>query len=579
MEDTCLFAESLCFLLEFQFEFVSDLLSRLAHEASSVTLGDLEPYFLCLPQPRGRSSCHMIYLFQSGEPVRGLHVLEQDLSVMDSAGLFKLPVQRLAHDAIRDRGQAYVEVRARVFDIVKAFKFDQWATFEGWLQLLTLSSLEAVLLCFNSTPLKCDESAVAEFQQMRHLPQTFLRQVFEACKQIGGFDTFAVRRMLDGCGRYYKDGTPQVPEEELKQLCEDAQRRAGKHDLPSTQSTQTLREEELEQPSDDLQQEEEEGRVVEGQLDMSDESRTTSTGSRYRYREEHWFSCNTPSLPESEAQRLASWIYEGCIALKMDCRVLVAKSSAIVVLLVRDLLSRQKRAHIAKLFDQFVQDRKQKSFSWIFAQKPQEQSPLLVPPGLRQVVHLVRFISADELPPTLLLNVRGVRPLVLDWLKKNGEDLKEWQLRMVSWGRDLCDDHWVQQTKGLQILLCQDWTQWDDSSMVKAVKRLASRLPKRSRDCEFIEWRMCAALAYLCQAMTVVGDVPAATIGQVLENSTTVSPSALERSLFDAFLLKCRSPVSKKARDAFETQDAGTAFQDESKPVKCKNSLSYGRLW
>ncbi|CAK9115630.1 unnamed protein product [Durusdinium trenchii] len=157
--------------------------------------------------------------------------------------------------------------------------------------------------------------------------------------------------------------------------------------------------------------------------------------------------------------------------------------------------------------------------------------------GLRQVVQFVRFL-ADELPPILLLNVRGVRPLVLNWLKRTEQHqhLKEWQLRTVYRGKDLGDDEWVQETYSLRYLICQDWTQWDDPELVNAVMKTVLQLPKKRRGCEFLEGRVGAELAYLYKAMNATMNVPQVdTIRELLQTST-LSPRALVRRLVTAFL-------------------------------------------
>ncbi|CAK8985499.1 Kelch-like protein 5 [Durusdinium trenchii] len=350
------------------------------------------------------------------------------------------------------------------------------------------------------------------FQSMKNLPEAFLVEVFEACKRFEHHDAFAVREMLDEIGRCYQDGTPRVGnmlrlEEEIKPIWEQ-----------------------------------------DPEVDLT-----------------YWFCCEKLGLSGGQADDLATCIYNGCRALKIEPHVLLAKGSVWVILIVHERLSRQQSATIAKLFDQFIQDRKKTSLSWMFATRPRRWSPLLVPPGLRQVVQFVRFL-ADELPPILLLNVRGVRPLVLNWLKRTEQHqhLKEWQLRTVYRGKDLGDDEWVQETYSLRYLICQDWTQWDDPELVNAVMKTVLQLPKKRRGCEFLEGRVGAELAYLYKAMNATMNVPQVdTIRELLQTST-LSPRALVRRLVTAFLeLQTVEPKQEQLKMQPEDVPEGLILQPQ----------------
>lgn len=347
---------------------------------------------------------------------------------------------------------------------------------------------------------------------MKNLPEAFLVEVFEACKRFEHHDAFAVREMLDEIGRCYQDGTPRVGnmlrlEEEIKPIWEQ-----------------------------------------DPEVDLT-----------------YWFCCEKLGLSGGQADDLATCIYNGCRALKIEPHVLLAKGSVWVILIVHERLSRQQSATIAKLFDQFIQDRKKTSLSWMFATRPRRWSPLLVPPGLRQVVQFVRFL-ADELPPILLLNVRGVRPLVLNWLKRTEQHqhLKEWQLRTVYRGKDLGDDEWVQETYSLRYLICQDWTQWDDPELVNAVMKTVLQLPKKRRGCEFLEGRVGAELAYLYKAMNATMNVPQVdTIRELLQTST-LSPRALVRRLVTAFLeLQTVEPKQEQLKMQPEDVPEGLILQPQ----------------
>ena len=485
MEDTCLFAESLCFALYSKPGSVREFLSRLINEASSVTLGDLQPSFQCLPRPE-RDDCYEIELFTNPRPPTPLFTaqeLDKYIALLKSAGLFRLHVCRLANDAIRDCEVPYATVREKVSDIAKQFNLDLWlADFSFWMSSLTRPTLEELQRCLANAPAsqmqpslkelqKClagtpEEKQHLDFPLMLKLPEEFLKQVFEACKNLEEkkIDPFDVREMLDKCGHYYRE----VTQEELKQFHEEAEREAEK-----------------------------------GEKEDRD----------FKYwNHVYAFSCPKPDLTESEAEELAEYIYDVCTELGIDCHILIGQGSVWVFVLVKERLPRQKRAKITKGFEEFVQSRKKTQLSWMFAGRPEERSPFLLPSGLQQVLVLIRLMVGDELRRWLILNVRNIRPLVLDCLRRRNEHVEPWQLRMVSGSRDLCDADWIKDISSLRILVCEDWTQWEDSTFKNLVLDIAFHLPKRRKECAFVEKRACAPLAYLCQALKVLYGIDPCTL-------------------------------------------------------------------
>ena len=452
MEDTCLFAESLCYILDHKPEFIEDLISRLKNETKLVTLGDLQPGFICLPL---LDDCHMIRLFP-GRSQQTFTPLDHDIARLQSAGLFRLHVCRLADDAIRELKVPYEQVRGQVSDIAKRFNLDSWGDFDFWRKSLTQPNLEALQKCLADAPTSQQHS---EFSHMLNLPDAFLQKVFNACKHLEEVDAFTVRRMLDECGRFYHKVTP----EELEKLCEQA---------------------------------------------VKEEEYRDFTFWNHVY----VFYCPKPVLKESEAQDLAQHIYNGCTELEIDCHILIGQGSVWVFVLVKERLSRQKRAKIVKVFDEFIHSRRETQLSWMFAGRPEERSPFLLPSGLRQVLDFLHLMVGEELPNCLILNVRNIRPLVLECLRRRNEHVEPWQLRMVSGSRDLCDDDWVQDICGLRILKCEDWTQWEDSTFKNLVLDIASHLPKRRKECALVERRTCAPLAYLCQALKVLHGIDPCTL-------------------------------------------------------------------
>ena len=449
MEDTCLFAESLCYILNFKPGLVGDLIIRLEHEAKFVTLGDLKPRLVYFP-PNKKAEGNAIRLFGGASKPFIFLDHDPDNKLLQAAGLFRLHVCRLADDAIRDQKPLfkYEQVREQVSDIAKQFNLDQWnrwtSDFDFWKRSLTQSSLEALQKCLADIPTSQQHS---EFSHMLNLPEPFLQEVFKACP-TDLVDGHAVRTLLDYCGSYCH----RLPEEELKQLCDQAEQEEKKRD--------------------------------------------------FKYWK-HVIPCASdgPYLKESQARELAEYMYSGCTELGIDCRILIGKGSVWVFVLVKERLSRQKRNKIAKVFDEFIQSRRENQLSWMFAGRPEERSPFFLPSGLQRVLDFIRLMVGDELPNCLILNVRNIRPLVLECLRRRNEHVEPWQLRMVSGSRDLCDDDWIQDTSGLRILKCEDWTQWEDSALKNLVLEIASHLPKRPKECALMERRTCAPLAYLCQAL------------------------------------------------------------------------------
>ena len=477
MEDTCLFAESLCYVLDSQPESVNEFLFRLKTEVFSVTLGDLEPSFVCRPEPKV-DNCHMIHLFKEKRQPSPFTELNHDNQVLQSAGLFRLHVCRLADDAIRVRKVPvpYEHVREQVSDIAKQFNLDVWlADFHFWMFSLTRASLEELQRCLADTPTSQTRPSLeelrkspmdSEFPLMLKLPENFLKQVFEACKNLEEKELvpFDVRKMFDECGRYYRE----VPLEKLKPFHEEAEREAEKG--------------------------EEENRDF-----------------KY-WNHVYAFSCPKPDLTESEAEELAEYIYSLCTSLQVDCHILIGQGSIWVFVLVQDQLSRQKRTKIVKVFDEFVQSRRETQLSWMFAGRAEERSLFFLPSGLQQVLDFIRRMVGEELPNWLVLNVRNIRPLVLDCLRRRNEHVEPWQLRMVSGSRDLCDADWIKDISSLRILVCEDWTQWEDSALKSLVLDIASHLLKRSKECALVERRTCAPLAYLCQALKVLHGIDPCTL-------------------------------------------------------------------
>ena len=292
MEDTCLFAESFCYILNHKPEFVRDLLTCLEDEVNCVTLGDLQPCFQCLPPPKA-GVCPVIPFFPSGsqQAFNPLKLTKEDIARLELAGLFRLHVCRLADDAIRDREVPYEQVRDQVSEIGKQFSPDLWlADFNFWVLSLTRTSLEELQKCLADATASQTQPSLeelrkspmeetrSEFPQMLKLPEEFLKQVFEACKNLEEkIDPFHVREMLDKCGRYYRE----QPQEELRQLHEEAEREAEKGE---------------------------------------EEDRDFNYWNHV-----YAFSCPKPDLTESEAQELAEHIYDVCKDLGIDSYVLIGQ--------------------------------------------------------------------------------------------------------------------------------------------------------------------------------------------------------------------------------------------------------------
>ena len=477
MEDTCLFAESLCYILQSQPTSIPEFLQELEVEAYSITLGDLQPNFQCLPLPTV-GVCPMIRLFPvRSQPFNPLD-LNKDITRLQSAGLFRLHVCRLANDAIRDWEVPYEQVRGQVSDIAKKFDLDLWGDFDFWRKSLTQPNLEELQKCLADAPTSQQPS---EFSHMLNLPEPFLKEVFNACKHFEEVDAFTVRRMLDECGRYYC----KVLQEELIQLCEQSLK--GKENREFTY-----------------------------------------------WKQVYAYSCLKPFLKESEAQDLAQHIYVGCTELEIDCHILIGQGSVWVFVLVKERLSRQKRAKITKVFDEFIHSRRETQLSWMFAGRPEERSPFILPSGLRQVLDFLHLMVGEELPNWLVLNVRNIRQLVLDCLRRRNKHVELWQLRIVSGSRDLCDDDWVKDTSSLRILVCEDWTQWEDSVLKNLVLEIASHLPTRRKECALVERKTCAPLAYLCQTLKVLDVMDPYTLlpGLASDKIQIVSVTFLDCPLF-----------------------------------------------
>ena len=483
MEDTCLFAESLCYVLHRKPTSIHEFLQEWEVEACSITLGDLKPSFQCLPSPTA-GGCPMIDLFTEKTPgtqpftrLFTTRELNKYVALLKSADLFRLHVCRLADDAIRDQKPPlkYEQVREQVSDIAKQFDLNLWlADFHFWMLSLTQTSLEELQkcladatasqtqpsleelrTCLADTP---EEKQHSDFHLMLKLPEEFLKGVFEACKNLKNLRIYecAVRRMLDECGRYYCE----VPQEKLKQLREEAAKESLK-------------------PGEDMD---------------------------LKYWIKCWnhmyaFSCDKPDLKECEAQELGKHIYDVCTLLDIDCHILIGQGSVWVFVLVKERLSQEQRVKIAKAFEEFVQSRKETQLSWMFAGQPEERSPFFLPSGLRQVLDFIRLMVGDKLRSPLILNVRHIRPLVLERLRRRNEHVEPWQLRMVSGSRDLCDDDWLRDTSCLRILVCEDWTQCEDKALKHRLLEMASHLPKSRKECALVERKTCAPLAYLCKAL------------------------------------------------------------------------------
>lgn len=154
MDDTCLFAESLCFLLGCRFARVGYLLDNLFQEAKFVTLGELEPAEGKLPAHSIEPRLMRLFTDTQGsvnEPNEFGYSLDH-LEGLYHAPLFTLHVRRLAHDAIREDECRYADVRQQVSSIARGFCSHDWRfNFKYWEMLLTQSTLKSLLPLRNPT--------------------------------------------------------------------------------------------------------------------------------------------------------------------------------------------------------------------------------------------------------------------------------------------------------------------------------------------------------------------------------------------------------------------------------------------
>ncbi|CAE7234434.1 unnamed protein product [Symbiodinium sp. CCMP2592] len=376
MEDTCTFAESLCFLLRQRPQYVQYLLSSLQSEAGFMTLGEVDL--------QKTEAAALMPLLQGGRMPAALRL---DAADLHGGGLFRHHLRVLLHEYLREKHSSYEMARDMAVIIVqKLCRHKPWKLQLGTplVEILTSATLQQfhASLCsltgddtvgngssglgaetyetpdfrFPSSEDETDDCTVRE--ALHNIPFTVLEHVLDICR-VETVDHLVVRQMLDELGRAYS----HMSVDDLRTACKEAT--AGCSWFPFAVSSQS-----------------------------------------------------TPCI-DSEARRLANAVRRGCQALEIqDASVLVAESSAWIFLLTRQRLSKKQRDGIVSCVSEFIDKLKAKALVWRSATPPEEQALHFVPAGLRSLLQTVQSMGERiRLPATLVLNVQGFRRLALDWLR------------------------------------------------------------------------------------------------------------------------------------------------------------------
>ncbi|CAE7462893.1 unnamed protein product [Symbiodinium sp. CCMP2456] len=413
MEDTCIFAESLCFLLRQRPQYVQYLLSSLQSEAFFMTLGEVAV--------QKTEAAALMPLLQGGKMPSALRLDDAELH---GGGLFRQHLRGLLHGDLREKRLNYEVARdTAVRTVEELCRHKPWELkVETQFELLTSATLQQFhdalcriagdntggtgssglgtgLVDFRTESSEDEATDCTVREALQNIPFSVLELVLKLSREET-VDHLVVRQMLDVLGRAYS----QMSVDDLRTACEEA---AGWSWCPFAVSSQS-----------------------------------------------------TPCI-DLEAHRLAKAVWRGCQTLGIqDARVLVAESSAWIFLLTPKRLSKEQRVGIVSCVSEFMDKLKAKALVWRSATPPEEQALHFVPPGLRSLLQTVQCMGKIiRLPPTLVLNVRGFRRLALDWLRaRKYPGLQEWQLRFVMDGADLHSHAWLTTARGLRIVVMRDWT-------------------------------------------------------------------------------------------------------------------------
>ncbi|CAK9111879.1 unnamed protein product, partial [Durusdinium trenchii] len=182
---------------------------------------------------------------------------------------------------------------------------------------------------------------------------------------------------------------------------------------------------------------------------------------------------------QEDAEKLHECLEEKCDHLGIseeamrEIRVHLGTGSCYLILVSPVKL---KADGLKRCLEDFVKERRCSSFAWAFAQSV-EAVPAYA--GFQKLVHLVEDLRSEmQIPNVVLFKGSFFRSLAMEILKKNGEVLEEWQLRVVNDHRDLQEDDWcnAHQKLSLHFVTSLHWPslEWTDAELLDQLKSLAN---------------------------------------------------------------------------------------------------------
>eukprot|EP00435_Cladocopium_sp_Y103_P062439 s179_g24.t1 len=191
------------------------------------------------------------------------------------------------------------------------------------------------------------------------------------------------------------------------------------------------------------------------------------------------YSSNVQSITDSELEKLLGLIEEDCEDADIefaDLKIYLGHSSFWLLVISPVKLDTQR---LQRVVANFVEERRLKSFAWAFATAPTMQ-PWFAAPGLWQTVkNLVSLMEKVEVPQVMWLRARELKRVALQLLRQRGEEIQEWQVRVVSNSRDLKDEAWIdaQRNDDFHFVTHDDWQtlHWKERGLHGKLKDFAEK--------------------------------------------------------------------------------------------------------